>query len=185
AAACVPLSLASGRAAGAAHLLAVAAALAYNALLKGTLWSWLPYALAFALLPAFVTLGLPGHPWPPPWLLAVGALLGVGAHFTNVIPDLEADLACGIRGLPHRLGRGSSAALAAALLLAASATLVLSPASPPGTVGWSGLALAGALATGAALPRTRRPDSRLAFQLAIGLSALDVALLLLRGTALR
>ncbi|PYC83191.1 hypothetical protein C7C46_09295 [Streptomyces tateyamensis] len=183
---CVPLSLACGPAAGGAHLVAVAAALAYNAALKSTPWSWAPYALAFALLPAFVTLGLPpDHPWPPAWLLAAGALLGVGAHLTNVLPDLEADLACGIRGLPHRLGRARSRGLAALTLLAASAILALGPPGPPGAVGWTGLAAATVLAAATALPRPRHPDSRLPFLLTIALSALDLALLLLRGTTLR
>ena len=67
---CVPLSLAAGTAAGCVHLAAVAAAWAYNLRLKATACSWLPYALAFGLLPAVVTLGLPGAPWPPPWLMA-------------------------------------------------------------------------------------------------------------------
>ncbi|MGC0318565.1 UbiA family prenyltransferase [Kitasatospora acidiphila] len=185
AAACVPLSLASGAAAGFAHLVAVAAALAYNAVLKRTRWSWAPYALAFALLPAFVTLGLPDHPWPPAWLLAAGALLGVGAHLTNVLPDIDADLACGIHGFPHRLGRTRSRGLAALTLLAASAALALGPPGPPGPVGWTGLAAATGLATVAALPRPRHPDSRMPFLLTIALSALDLALLLLRGPALR
>ncbi len=183
--ACVPLSLASGPTAGAAHLTGVASALAYNAVLKRTRWSWLPYALAFGLLPAFVTLGLPGHPWPPAWLLAAAALLGVGAHLTNVLPDIDADLADGIRGLPHRLGAARSRALAALALLGASLLLALGPPGPPGALGWTGLALAAALTAAAALPRARRADSRLPFLLTIGLSALDLALLLLRGAALR
>ncbi|WP_201776931.1 UbiA family prenyltransferase [Streptacidiphilus anmyonensis] len=184
-AACVPLSLASGAAAGAAHLTGVASALAYNAFLKRTRWSWLPYAVAFGLLPAFVTLGLPGRPWPPGWLLAAAALLGVGGHLTNVLPDIDADLAEGVRGLPHRLGRTRSRVLAASALLGASVLLALGPAGPPGPVGWTGLAVAAALTAAAALPRARRPDSRLPFLLTIGLSALDLALLLLRGATLR
>ncbi|MFD7101002.1 UbiA family prenyltransferase, partial [Streptomyces xanthophaeus] len=44
---CVPLSLAAGVLAGAVHLVAVAAAWAYNLRLKSTLCSWLPYAVAF------------------------------------------------------------------------------------------------------------------------------------------
>ncbi|MCC9307809.1 UbiA family prenyltransferase [Kitasatospora sp. RB6PN24] len=184
-AACVPLSLAGGAAAGSAHLVAVAAALAYNAFLKRTRWSWAPYALAFALLPAFVTLGLPGRPWPPAWLLAAGALLGVGAHLTNVLPDLEADLACGVRGFPHRLGRTRSRGLAALTLLAASATLVLGPPGPPGAVGWTGLVAATGLAATAALAGARRPAGRLPFLLTIALSALDLALMVMRGAVLR
>ena len=66
------LSLAAGRQAGAAHLTGVAAAWAYNLGVKRTAASWVPYALAFGLLPAFVTLGLPGRPWPPAWAMAAG-----------------------------------------------------------------------------------------------------------------
>lgn len=95
---CVPLSLASGALAGAAHLTGVAAAWAYNLGVKRTALSWLPYALGFGLLPAFVTLGLPGHPWPPGWIVGAGALLGVGAHLTNVLPDIEDDLRAGCAG---------------------------------------------------------------------------------------
>ena len=105
AAATVPLSLLLGLAAGLAHLVAVAAAWAYNAGLKSTAWSWAPYALAFGLLPAVVVLALPGHPWPPAWAVAAGALLGVGAHLLNVLPDLDDDRSTGVRGFPHRLGR--------------------------------------------------------------------------------
>jgi 4-hydroxybenzoate polyprenyltransferase len=183
-AACVPLSLASGTPAGAAHLTGVAAALGYNAVLKRTRWSWLPYAVAFGLLPAFVTLGLRGHPWPPGWLLVAVALLGVGAHLTNVLPDIDADVADGVRGLPHRLGHTRSRALAALALLGASVLLTLGPSGPPGPVGWTGLTAATALTAAACLPRVRTPDSRLPFLLTLALSALDVTLLLLRGATL-
>ena len=50
AAACVVLSLALGWRAGLTHVAAVAVAWAYNARLKSTPWSWLPYAVSFGLL---------------------------------------------------------------------------------------------------------------------------------------
>ena len=105
--ACVPLSLASGLFAGGVHLVAVAAGWAYDLGLKSTRWSVLPYVVCFGLLPAFVVLGLPGAPLPPWWLVAGGALLGAGAHFANVLPDLDDDAATGVRGLPTpaRCGR--------------------------------------------------------------------------------
>ncbi|MCU1673210.1 MAG: rane protein, partial [Frankiales bacterium] len=112
-AACMPLSLLMGVRAGLAHLLAVAAAWAYNARLKSTVLSWVPYALAFGLIPSIITLGLDGSPWAPWWATAAGALLGVGAHLANVLPDLEDDVATGVRGLPHRLGAPVTAALSA------------------------------------------------------------------------
>jgi len=181
---CVPLSLANGLLAGSAQLIGVAAAWAYNLGVKATLLSWLPYALGFGLLAAFVTLGLPGHPWPPPWLVAAGALLGVGAHFTNVLPDIDADLAAGIRGLPQRLGRQRSRSVAALILLGASVVLVLGPAGPPGPAGWLGLAITGALALATALPLGTDPRSRLPFLATLALAAVDVTLLLLRGSSL-
>ena len=64
--AAVPLSLLSGWRAALVHLVAIGSAWAYNLGLKATVVSPLPYALSFGLLPAFVTLGLPGHPWPRP-----------------------------------------------------------------------------------------------------------------------
>ncbi len=56
-----------GGAAAIVHLGAVALAWAYNAGLKNTAWSVVPYVVAFGALPVFVTLGLPGHPLPPWW----------------------------------------------------------------------------------------------------------------------
>ena len=101
---CVPLSLASGWRAATVHLIAVALAWTYNLGLKATRASVLPYALAFGLLPAFVTLGLAGSPWPKPVVMVVAGLLGVGAHFVNTIADVDDDALTGVRGLPQRLG---------------------------------------------------------------------------------
>jgi 4-hydroxybenzoate polyprenyltransferase len=178
---CVPLSLANGLAAGAAHLIGVAAAWSYNLGVKRTKLSPLPYAVAFGLLPAFITLALPGHPWPQPWALAAGALLGVGAHAANVLPDIEDDLGAGVRGLPQLLGPDRSRLAAAASLLTASLLLVFGPAGTVGPVGWAGLAASGALALTVASISRIRPASRLPFLATLGLAVLDVALLLLHG----
>ncbi len=100
----VPLSLANGWLAGVVHLVVVAAGWAYNLGAKATAWSWLPYAVAFGALPAFVSLAAEPDAVPPLWLPLAGALLGVGAHVVNVLPDLADDAATGVRGLPHRIG---------------------------------------------------------------------------------
>ncbi|GAA2088925.1 hypothetical protein GCM10009759_11400 [Kitasatospora saccharophila] len=164
---CVLLSAACGVAAASVHLAAVAAGWAYNLRLKATAWSWLPYAVAFALLPAFVTLALPGRPWPAPDVLAAGALLGTAAHFANVLPDLAADRAAGVRGLPQRLGRRASAVIA--VLAATAAALLLAP-------GWPVLAVTTppALTTLLAPPRSRAP-----FLGVIAAAAIALAVLLL------
>ncbi|MGH3666425.1 MAG: UbiA family prenyltransferase, partial [Egibacteraceae bacterium] len=129
-AACAVLSLPSGLSATAVHLLAVGSAWAYNLGVKSTLVSVVPYAVSFGLLPAFVTLAPPLRSWPPGWALAAGALQGAGAHFTNVLDDLDRDAATGIRGLPHRLGRRATALLAAALLAGGGAVLASGTARP-------------------------------------------------------
>ncbi|MET9604326.1 UbiA family prenyltransferase [Streptomyces sp. NPDC006512] len=177
---CVVLSVACGALAGAVHLLGVAAAWAYNLRLKGTAASWVPYALAFGLLPAFVTLGLPGAPWPPPWLTCAAALLGAGAHFANVLPDIADDLATGVRGLPQRLGARWSAALAGLLVAASTVCLV---AGPPGRVtpyGWGLLVLTAAL-----LLATGRARGGIPFLGTMAVAGADVLLLLLHGAGTR
>ncbi|BFU41974.1 UbiA family prenyltransferase [Krasilnikovia sp. MM14-A1004] len=116
-------------------------ALLYDWPLKSTPLSVVPYLVAFGLLPAFVVLSLLGSPWPPAWLVVAGSLLGGGAHFANVLPDLADDAATGVRGLPHRLGAAGSQLAAAGLLLAATLTLVFGPPGPPS---WAGLAAAAA-----------------------------------------
>ena len=172
----VPLSLAAGPAAGAAHLAGVAAGWAYNLRLKATRLSWLPYAVAFGLLPAFATV-LPGGPWPPWWVTAAGGLLGCGAHFANVLPDIADDRASGVLGLPQRLGRRRAAASAAACLVSATAVLVLGPDGPTDPAGAAVLAGAAAAAVAAPAAPGRWPVLG-----AMALAALDVALLLLRGS---
>ncbi len=185
-AACVPLSLASGWRAGTVHLLAVAGGWAYDLGLKRTLLSWLPYATSFGLLTAFLTLGLDGHPAPPVWLVAGGALLGTGAHFLNVVPDVEADLAAGVRGLPQRLGAARSAAAGAALLATAVVVVTLGPGPPPWW-GWAGLGLACTAAAAAGLAGSARVGGaarRTPFLLAVVTAAVAVALLVARAPAL-
>jgi 4-hydroxybenzoate polyprenyltransferase len=157
-------------------------ALLYDWPLKSTVFSVVPYLVAFGLLPAFVVVALPGHPAPPAWLVAAGALLGGGAHFANVVPDLADDAATGVRGLPHRLGALGSAVAAAVLLLSATLTLVFGPPGPPSWAGWA----AGAAAV-VVLPlggyATRRAQGRgvAMFRAVIVVALIDVLLLISSG----
>ena len=173
--ACVPLSLAVGWLPGVLHLVAVASALSYDRWLKATVLSVLPYLVSFGLLPLFVT--LPHAPW---WLPPAGALLGAGAHFANVLPDLIDDAATGVHGLPHRLGATGSRWSAAALLLGASVVLAIGPSGHPVPrvvlAGVSILVLAGGL-----LSRRRRA----AFQAVLLVALLDVGQLVIAGSSLR
>jgi 4-hydroxybenzoate polyprenyltransferase len=179
----VPLSLLSGWFAGSLHLLAVGSAWAYNLRLKSSALSVLPYAVSFGLLPAFITAGLPGRPVLG-WLVAAGALLGAGAHFANALPDIDDDLALGVRGLPHRIGATGSRVAAALLLTAASVVLAVGPPGPPGVLGVGAVAVAVVCGIGAGV-LGRRPGSRAAFLGVLVVAAVDVALLVGSGSALR
>ncbi|GAA3822492.1 UbiA family prenyltransferase [Sphaerisporangium flaviroseum] len=176
---CVPLSLASGVLAGVVHLAAVACGWLYNLRLKAGPASPLPFALAFGLLPAFVTLGLPGRPWPEWWALLAGALLGMGAHFANVLPDLPDDLALGVRGLPQRLGPTRARLGAALLLVAASVVIALAPEDrgPVAVVGLGAVALVLAVS----LPLARRSLRQAAFAVTVAVAAIDVTMFVAQG----
>jgi 4-hydroxybenzoate polyprenyltransferase len=181
-AACVVTSLALGVAPGVAHLVAVGGAWAYNARLKATVWSWLPYALSFGLLAVSVVLAAPGPRVPAGWAVAAAALLGTGAHVANTLPDLEDDAATGIRGLPHRLGRRASGVLAPCLLVAAVALVVAGPSGAPTPAAWAGGAAAACLALAAGATALVRPRSRAPFGLSMGVAVVCVLLLALAAS---
>jgi 4-hydroxybenzoate polyprenyltransferase len=181
AAATIPLALLSGLPAALVAAIGLGSALAYNWRLKFTLLSPLPYMVSFAALPAFVILGRPGAGPPPSWLIAAGATLGAGAHFANVLPDVDDDLRQGVRGLPQRLGRAASTAIAAALVMTVSLLLTFGPAGPPPVAGVISLvASALTLAIGGYL-QWRRPQSRAAFGAVLVVAMIDVGLLLAAG----
>ncbi len=161
-------------------------ALLYDWPLKSTAFSVVPYLVAFGLLPAFVVLALPSGVLPPPWLVAAGALLGGGAHFANVLPDLADDARTGVRGLPHRMGARWSQVAAAVLLLGATVALVLGPPGPPS---WAGVAAGtaavvvlplGWYASRRALASGTRPVAM--FRAVIVVALIDVVLLVTAGT---
>jgi len=177
-AACTLLSLATGLRPGLLHLAAVASAWAYNAGLKSTVVSWLPYAVSFGLLPAFVVLAA-GRPAVPAWLVGAGALLGVGAHVANVLPDLEDDHATGVRGLPHRLGRRTSSVLAPVVLAAGSVVALVGPAGAPGPTAVTLTGAAVALAVAAGVVGVVRPRSRAPFLLSMAVAVVCLGQLVL------
>ena len=74
---------------------------------------------------------LPGHPVASWWAIAGGALLGVGAHGANVIPDLQDDSETGVRGLPHRVGLVATSIGSAVALMTATVLAVLVPPGSP------------------------------------------------------
>ena len=165
-----------------AHAIALASAWSYNVWLKNTALSVAPFVLSFGLLPAIVTLASAEPVVAPWWALGAGALLGVAAHVANVLPDLEADRATGIHGLPHRLGPRVSGAVIAVSLAAASGLLLVGDVDP---VHITGFAAALCLAVASLILVLTRPPTRLLFRLIIAAALLDVVLLALSGAGLR
>lgn len=100
---------------GLIYLFGIGCGVTYNFYLKATPLSPLPYFLAFAALPACIVVATDRT--PPIWLISAGALLGVAAHFANVIKDLKEDVESGIRGLPQILGEKNSRAVTAFILI--------------------------------------------------------------------
>lgn len=158
---------------------------AYNAGVKSTAASGLLYVAGFGLIPVYAAFVLPSHPWPRWPVIAAAALIGLGAHFSNVLPDLAADRATGVRGLPQRVaeraasGERAVRGWALVLLLGASALLVVAARPGHRWIAAGGLVIAAALALVGA-----RASGRVPFGAAIGIAAVDVALFAAGGEAL-
>ncbi len=182
-AACAALSLACGIRATVVHLLAVGMAWGYNFGLKRTPASVVPYALSFALLPIFVTLASPARSMPGGWAIAAAGFLGAGAHFTNTLPDLDADTRTGIRGLPHRLGPTRSLAATVALLATAGTFVTLGPQGPP-PPGTLAIVTTGAALLTAVVIASAKGHPRTAFRLTIGVALAMTTALVTTGTQL-
>lgn len=114
---------------GGLSIFAIGCAVLYNFYFKFTVFSWLPYAIAFAALPS--SMGLSKGYLPPLWMWLGGALFGAAAHFLNVIKDMKEDHLSGIRGLPQRCGSKVSIVVAVVLVLLAVALLVFSDLTLP------------------------------------------------------
>lgn len=116
--------LAAGWIGGFAHLAAVASAQLYNLYLSRTVWSWLPYAVSFSLLPLFVAQAAARNLWPETSVILLFTTVGVIAHLLNALPDIEIDRRAGKGGLAVSLGRTKSLRLAAGLCVVALAALL-------------------------------------------------------------
>ena len=186
---CVPLSLANGWRAGLVHLAGVAAAWAYNLGLKAT--RAVPAAVRDRLRrPAGVRRARPARPADARrlWLVAGGALLGVGAHFANVLPDMDDDVATGVVGAaappgPYRLG----VRLGRRCCSPPTVSLALGPSGGSRAVAVVGSSLAcGHGRRGFGSPRcgrARRVPTTM-FRSSMALAVLDVTMLLVRGGGL-
>lgn len=107
---------------GGLSIFAIVWALGYNFFFKFNIFSPLPYAVAFAILPSCMAYSQ--DKTPPTWMWLGGALFGMAAHFLNVLKDMDQDHASGIKGLPQRCGKTGSI-IASIILIALGVTLLL------------------------------------------------------------
>lgn len=171
--------LAAGPVGGTAHVVAVLSAWTYNLVLKTTVLSPLPYAVSFGLVPAFVTYGLTPPSPPAAWLVATCALLGVGAHLANAIPDVEGDELVGAGGLVARIGVRTASVAALVCLVTAVGLLAAHLAVPP----WAAIGLVLVAAAGAVVVAARGEGQAL-FRYVLALAGVAVLLLLVAATSL-
>ncbi len=130
-----------------------AAGFAYNAWLKRTAWSWLPFAFALptlAVCSLLVAGELDGLPYA---LYIIGMPLVLAIHLADSIADIEGDRLVGSRGLAVVLGRTRSlvACWGGALAAIALASLLRPFGLPPGPLS----AVSAALLVGAVLLSAR------------------------------
>ncbi|MQW76165.1 hypothetical protein GHK92_09785 [Nocardioides sp. dk4132] len=104
----VPLSVATGVRAGLFYLASLAVGMLANLVLRRGLLSWLPWALSYALYPAYLSYGGWGGAdtgsAPEPVMVVLAAFLGIGVHLLVSLWGLVPDNADGWRTLPLRLG---------------------------------------------------------------------------------
>jgi len=160
-----------------AHVIALVSAWSYNAGLKATAASLLPFLVSFGIFPSLATLSAPAPQPAALWAAFAGAMLGAAVHLTNVLPDLDDDRRTGVRGLPHRIGPAASVMLAVVgIVVAAIAVLIgslVEGASPLAMIAFA-LLVTGIAAAVMIRMRRRGPD-RTGFRLVM-LAALVLAL---------
>ena len=127
----------------------LAAGLAYDLRLKGTRWSWVPYAIGIPLLPLFGWVGATGSvPQAMGVLLPVATLAGAALAVANAVADLERDERAGVETIATSLGlvvaRRVGAAVQGAVAVAALGTAVALGGDP----GWIVLGAGGAALVG-------------------------------------
>jgi 4-hydroxybenzoate polyprenyltransferase len=121
------LALSVSAAIGGLALVVIAIGLTYDLWLKGTAWSWLPFAIGIPILPVFGWLGATGTLAPAfatllPAAVAAGAALAIG----NALVDVERDRSAGVSSIAVALGPGRSARVATGLFLAVATAAVAS-----------------------------------------------------------
>lgn len=169
----------------AAQAATIASAWLYNAPLKATPFSIVPFLVSFGLLPSLATLSAVEPALAAPWATAAGASLGAAVHLANVLPDLDDDQRTGIRGLPHRIGARWSGALAGVGIIGGAVAVRLGPARDAvPIVSWVFFAaVVGVAVVAVGCAWARRPG-RIVFRLVMGAALLLAVQLVATGGSL-
>jgi 4-hydroxybenzoate polyprenyltransferase len=169
---CAPLSwLSAGLVGGTVHIVAVLMGWLYDFRLARTMWSWVPYAIAFGLLPIVAATGIDVPvTW---WLVAVFAIVGVSAHLANALRDADVDQTAGVANIAEHLGARRTRVIALCLLLVG---VVIAGAAMRDAIAIAALALVWLVIALA----SHRHDERL-FALLLGGAGALSAIVLVRG----
>jgi 4-hydroxybenzoate polyprenyltransferase len=155
----------------------IAIGLAYDLRLKGTAWSWLPFAIGIPVLPLFGWIGVAGA-LPIAFVVLLPAAVAAGGALAigNTLVDVERDRDAGISSIALRLGptraRRAGIALFGLIWVAAVGSAM---AAGAGTAAVAAVTLAGsipviaAVLAGSASPERRERSWRAE---AVGLAAL-------------
>lgn len=145
------------------------AGIVYNLYLKTTVWSWFPYLVGLPLLPVWVWIAIRGWDIRLLLLYPLGALMVIGLHLADTLPDIDADKEHGVQGFAHRLGARRALRLCwLSLLLPPLLTIIAALASLADMRYIAPAALLSLLLTGHAIAYyvfSRRRDWRLHFTL--------------------
>jgi 4-hydroxybenzoate polyprenyltransferase len=144
--------------------LALGAGLAYDLGLRRTPLSWVPWWAGMVVLPLEGYASAGSIPSRLLLLVPLTALIAIGLHFANALPDIDGDRRSGRRSLPVILGERVSRwfgpiGLATAGVIAA---LVAGPLGQGGWVFWGGLAVLAVGIVAVTVTRSRRPFPALA-----------------------
>jgi 4-hydroxybenzoate polyprenyltransferase len=157
------LSAESGPGTVAIALAGLGVGFAYDLRLKGTAWSWLPFAVGLPLLPVYAWYGAVGA-LPAAFAVLVPAAVAAGAALAigNARADLERDLAAGVSSIATALGPGvawaAETAILSAVAVVATAFVAVAGAEPARVVA---VAAAGAVpVVASAVSRAASPVGR-------------------------
>lgn len=172
----------------AAHAVFLGSAWAYNAGMKSTALSLVPFLVGFGIFPSLATLSAADPAFAPGWAWIAGAALGAAVHLTNVLPDIADDERTGVRGLPHRLGARASAVIAALAVVGGAVAALLGTAggelSAVSPVSWVFFVAVVVVALVTVVRALARPPGRVLFRLVMLAALLLAAQLVASGTAL-